>query len=108
MDHSGTTRICLTKSELGLALMRHYDMQPEDPASWLFIDAGKPYMNFEGLLQASKRFRGWARVVLVLRLLPRPVRDWVYLRVARNRYRLFGRGDMCALPDPGFQRRLIQ
>jgi len=28
--------------------------------------------------------------------------------VARNRYRLFGKADMCSLPDPDFQKRLMK
>ena len=44
----------------------------------------------------------------VLRILPRGLRNWLYRRFARNRYRLFGRADMCALPDPAFQRRLLR
>src|SRR5262245_11237584 len=34
-------------------------------------------------------------------LVPRPLRDWVYDRVARSRYRWFGRRDACRLPTPG-------
>jgi predicted DCC family thiol-disulfide oxidoreductase YuxK len=41
-----------------------------------------------------------------LRILPRGVREWLYRRIARNRYR-FGRYDMCATPDPGLRRRLM-
>nr|WP_322788868.1 DCC1-like thiol-disulfide oxidoreductase family protein [Aliiroseovarius halocynthiae] len=48
------------------------------------------------------------KLACVLRLLPKPIRDWLYQRVARNRYRLFGHRDMCALPDPTFQKRLIR
>jgi len=43
-----------------------------------------------------------------LRLLPRTVQDWLYRIVARNRYRLFGRTNMCAIPDPGLLARLIE
>ena len=38
---------------------------------------------------------------------PRPVRDWLYLRMARNRYALLGRTDLCALPDRELRARLI-
>jgi predicted DCC family thiol-disulfide oxidoreductase YuxK len=43
-----------------------------------------------------------------LRLLPRPAQDWLYRRLARNRYRLFGRTDICALPDPELRARLME
>jgi predicted DCC family thiol-disulfide oxidoreductase YuxK len=38
-------------------------------------------------------------------VLPRAIRDWLYDRVARNRYRWFGRKESCELPDPAQRRR---
>jgi predicted DCC family thiol-disulfide oxidoreductase YuxK len=42
-----------------------------------------------------------------LRLIPPPVGRWLYRRIARNRYAMFGRGDLCALPAPSLRARLI-
>lgn len=108
LDRSGTVRICPARSPLGAALMRHYGLDPEDPESWLFLDAGVAHADFEAVLHAGRRFGGWARLTAALRVLPRPLRGWLYRRVARNRHAIFGRSDMCALPDPAFQRRLMR
>lgn len=108
LDRSGQVRICPIQTPLGAALMRHYGLDPSDPASWLFLDAGLPHVDFEAVLHAGRRFGGWARLTQVLRIFPRPLRDWLYQRLARNRYAIFGREDMCALPDPAFQRRLLR
>ncbi|WP_268796484.1 thiol-disulfide oxidoreductase DCC family protein [Pseudomonas huanghezhanensis] len=43
----------------------------------------------------------------LLRVFPRPLRDWVYDRIALNRYRLFGKHDACWLPTPDQQRRFL-
>ena len=50
---------------------------------------------------------GLGRLLSVFWILPRPARDWIYRRVARNRIALFGRADICALPDPRLKARLI-
>jgi predicted DCC family thiol-disulfide oxidoreductase YuxK len=42
----------------------------------------------------------------LLQLVPRPMRDAGYRLFARNRFRLFGRKDACALPTPR-QRSLL-
>ena len=49
----------------------------------------------------------WRLVGRVLRLVPRPLRDWGYGIVARFRYRLFGRYDTCPLPPPEQRSRLL-
>lgn len=107
-DHSGRVRICPAQSPLGAALLRHYGISPDDPSTWLFIDEGTAYTDSDAIIHAGRRFGGWARLASALRLLPMPLRNWLYQRLARNRRRLFGRGDMCALPDPAFQRRLLR
>jgi predicted DCC family thiol-disulfide oxidoreductase YuxK len=107
LDRAGTTRIAPIQSELGAALLRHYGLAADDPDTWLFLADGKAHRDFDAVIHAGTRFGGWGRVTLVLRLVPGPLRDWLYRRVARNRYAVFGRGDICGIPDPAFRKRLI-
>lgn len=44
----------------------------------------------------------------LLRIFPRWLRDWAYDRVALNRYRLFGKHDVCLLPTPDHERRFLK
>ncbi|MDU8913934.1 DUF393 domain-containing protein [Aestuariicoccus sp. MJ-SS9] len=107
LDRSGVVLICPVQTRLGSALLRHYGLDPKNPKSWLFIDSGIGHQDIEAVLHAGRRFGGWARLVLILRILPKPARNWLYRRLARNRYALFGRSDLCAVPDPSFQKRLM-
>lgn len=108
LDRSGTARICPVQSPLASALLRHYGLAPEDPSSWLFIDKGVAHIDFEAVLHAGRHFGGWARLTAVLRVVPKPLRNWLYQRLARNRYAVFGRADMCAIPDAAFLERLLR
>lgn len=107
LDRSKSVRICPIQTPLGAALMRHYGLAPDDPSTWLFIDRGIAHRDFDAVIHAGRRFGGWARLTGVLLALPRPLRDRLYRWLARHRYALFGRADMCALPDPAFRDRLI-
>lgn len=108
MDRSGEIRIAPVQSETGAALMRANGLDALDPESWLFIEDGIVWRDFDALIRVGERSGGWGRIWSLLRLIPRPARNWLYARVARNRYAMFGRGDMCALPDPAFQARLLR
>ena len=44
----------------------------------------------------------------LLRVFPRWLRDWAYDRIALNRYRLFGKHEVCLLPTPDHQRRFLK
>ncbi|MEM6376336.1 MAG: hypothetical protein AAF686_08845, partial [Pseudomonadota bacterium] len=45
--------------------------------------------------------------LLMLKILPSTWREALYAWIARHRYAWFGRTDLCALPDPQVQARLI-
>lgn len=107
-DRAGTIRICRSQSPLGAALLRHYGLDPGDPESWLFIADGQAHTSLDGMIRAGRHVGGAGLLLQPLRLLPRVAQDWLYRRVARNRYRLFGRTDMCAVPDPALRARLIE
>jgi predicted DCC family thiol-disulfide oxidoreductase YuxK len=40
-------------------------------------------------------------------VLPAPLLDFLYDRVAKNRYRVFGRSDACMLPPPEMRARFL-
>ncbi|MEJ6402640.1 thiol-disulfide oxidoreductase DCC family protein [Yoonia sp. 2307UL14-13] len=108
LDRSGEIRIAPIQGDVGGALMRKNGLDALDPDSWLFIEDGQVWRDFDAVIRVGERSGGWGRLCSALRAVPRPLRDWLYARMARNRYAMFGRGDMCALPDPAFRARLLQ
>lgn len=87
--------------------MRHYGMDPADPTSWLFLNEGQAQTSLDALIGVGLRLGGIWKGLILLRILPKGLRDILYRAVARNRYRLFGTADLCALPDPEVQKRLL-
>ena len=55
-----------------------------------------------GHLGGIWRFFFWARFV------PKPFRDFIYDRLAQNRYGLFGQMDVCHVPQPQWQERFVE
>ena len=100
-------RIIPLQSDIGRALMNHYGLDPSDPTSWLYVEQGRAYTSLDAFIRVGNRLGGRWKVFRVLRILPRAAQDVLYNLVARNRYRLFGHSDLCALPDPEVQKRLI-
>jgi predicted DCC family thiol-disulfide oxidoreductase YuxK len=107
-DRDGQFRICPGQTALGTALLAHYGLKPDDPESWLLIMDGRAYGSLDAMVRVGQTVGGMGHVLRVLRILPRGLQDWIYRRIARNRYAMFGRGDMCALPDQRLRMRLLQ
>ena len=107
-DKAGEFRICRAQTKLGRALLVHYGLVPDDPESWLYIVDGRAYTSLDAMIRAGERVGGAGRLLQPLRLIPRPLQDWLYRRLARNRYWLFGRIDLCSIPDPALRARLME
>ena len=107
LDRSGKVRICTVQSPLGAALLARHGLRAGDPESWLLIEGDRTWQGFAAMIRLGERAGGWGRLLLALRLLPGPVARWLYAWIARNRYAVFGRGDLCALPSPSLRARLI-
>ena len=50
---------------------------------------------------------GWAVLTSIGRLVPQSISDAVYRFVARRRYRLFGKFEVCPLPRPEWRSRFL-
>lgn len=107
LDRSGEIAIAPASGRVGSALLRHYGLDPEDPDSWLFLDDGRALAGLEAVAALGRRVGGAGRLFAPLAWPPETLRDPLYRLVARNRIRLFGRADMCAVPDPDLRARLL-
>lgn len=106
LDRADRVRICTAQSPLGRALLAHYDLSPDDPDSWLMLEAGRAYGSLDAVIRLFPALSGRYAALRVLRVLPPVMQDWLYARIARNRYH-FGKTDICTLPDPELRRRLV-
>jgi predicted DCC family thiol-disulfide oxidoreductase YuxK len=107
-DTAKRFRFAEAQLDLGRALFRHYGLDDVDYETNLLIQDGLAYGRMEAFVQIVKQLGGvWTAAKLILGL-PRPVRDWLYERIAKNRYRIFGRYESCpAQRDRPIAERLI-
>lgn len=107
LDPAGRFRFATAQSPLGQALFWHFGLPTEVYETNLVLIDGVGYTRLDSFI-ATMRALGWPwRAAVALNLLPPPLRDWLYERIARNRYALFGRRDSCDIPSPKLRSRLI-
>ena len=106
-DCRATFRLASMQSEAGAGLYRRFGIDPANPVTLVLVLGDQALRNSDAVLGIWQRL-GWPwRAAGVFRLVPRVLRDAVYLWVARNRYRLFGRRDICWLPTANYRDRLL-
>lgn len=77
------------------------------PDSMVLVEDGRVFVRSAAALRIARRLRLPWPLAYVFIAVPRPVRDWVYDMVARNRYRWFGRRDSCMVPTPELSARFL-
>jgi len=106
-DNHRVYRLCSVQSEAGARLLRQFGYPTDTFETMLVVEQGRCYAKSEAFFRVMSGL-GWPwRSLGVLRLVPRPLRDWLYDRIALNRYRLFGQYNYCRLPTPDHAERFV-
>ena len=106
-DHRRQFRFAAMQGESGRRLLAGHGLDPDDPLSFLLLDADGARTDSDAIVAVLVRLGGAWRVAGALRVLPRRVRDALYRRLARNRYRWFGKKDACYLPPAAERNRFL-
>ena len=104
-DPKGRLHYCSIQSELGSRLYREHGLDPTQPNTLLLITPRGAFRRSDAVLEIARLLGGTWRALLILKLLPRPLRDAAYDLIARRRYHWFGRSPTCLLPRPGWRDR---
>jgi len=73
----------------------------------VLIGAGKTYTKSSAALRIARGLQFPWPLLYALAVLPKPLRDMVYGRVSRHRYRWFGKREACLVPTSQWQGRFI-
>ncbi|MEO0729746.1 MAG: DCC1-like thiol-disulfide oxidoreductase family protein [Pseudomonadota bacterium] len=98
-DTAGYFQFALAQDELGQKLYARYGLDRDNFETNLVIIDGTLFVRLDAFVEIMRRL-GWPyRALVLLKWLPRPIKDWCYNSVARNRYALFGKRDQCGAPS---------
>lgn len=106
-DPGGRFRLTTAQSPLGQALYRHFDLDPLDFETNLLIADGRASTKLDAFAGIMDRLGGRWRLAKLARITPRPIGNWLYDRIARNRYQLFGRTETCMVPPSDWAERVL-
>jgi predicted DCC family thiol-disulfide oxidoreductase YuxK len=106
-DPEGRFAFLALQSPRAAALLGARGLEAREPDTIVLLDHGRRYERSDAVLHIALGLRAPWPLAFAAILIPRDVREAAYGWIARNRYRWFGRLDVCALPPPGLRERFL-
>jgi predicted DCC family thiol-disulfide oxidoreductase YuxK len=73
----------------------------------IVIDRSAKYRYFDAVIKVGRELGGIYRLIVVFRIVPRKWRNSIYLWIAANRFKWFGKRNSCYLPSEEEKERFI-
>jgi predicted DCC family thiol-disulfide oxidoreductase YuxK len=107
-DPRGNIRFAALQSPAGRKALQEIDMSADYLDSIILLDTdGRILTASSAVLTALRKMKWPWPLLFALVIVPKPIRDFIYQRVARSRYRWFGKRDTCRVPAPEEEERFL-
>lgn len=106
-DPLGYFKFSSLQSIAGKKLMEKHKVR-NDINSFILLENDHVFTKSSAALRVSMRLKGLWKILVVLIIIPKPIRDVIYNLVAKNRYKWFGKSDQCIIPTPEVRERFLE
>jgi predicted DCC family thiol-disulfide oxidoreductase YuxK len=106
-DKNGSIKFASLQSQAAKDLLAKKGFDNTGLNSIIFIEGNHCYTKSEATIQIARRLSGLPHYLKWIQLIPRSIRDFAYDRIAKNRYRFFGKRDACMIPTAELSNRFI-
>ncbi|MGP7817068.1 thiol-disulfide oxidoreductase DCC family protein [Niallia sp. 01092] len=105
-DPNGIFAFSSLQSETGQKLLNEYKINNHLDSLVLIAD-GTYYKKSDAVLQICRQLNGGWKFFYVLKIIPSFIRDPFYHYIASNRYKWFGKKEICMLPTKEIKNRFL-
>ena len=101
-------RFAGTLTVIGRELAQCHGLSVADlDETFVAIENGRALLRSDAAIAVAKRLKFPFSMLTALRFVPKPLRDHAYAAVARRRYRIFGRSEICFVPSSVDRARFL-
>jgi len=106
-DKKNTFQFSSLQSEFGQKILTKNQLNTNDFDSILLLDQEKIFDKSDAALRIAKELDFPIRLLSVLLIIPKPIRDYYYSIIAKNRYKWFGKKESCWIPTAELKNKFI-
>jgi predicted DCC family thiol-disulfide oxidoreductase YuxK len=106
-DKNDLFRFTALQSERGQDLLKRFRLDTANFDSFLLIAGNKYYTKSTAALMISKNLKGLVKILYPFIFLPKFLRDFFYDLIAKNRYKLFDKREVCRVPTEEERKKFL-
>ena len=106
-DQDAHFQFAPSQSTAGKDILQQFGLEQNGKSSVILIDNEKVYTKTDAVIQIAKHLSGWPRLFIGLKYVPKPLRDFGYDVIAKNRYILFGKRETCRISEQSIRHRFL-
>jgi len=95
------------QSDAAQSILLQFQLKNTDFDSIILIKDGRVYQKSTAILKITKHLSGGWKLNYGFVIIPKFIRDFIYNIVAKNRYKWFGKRDVCMVPTEELQMRFL-
>ena len=107
-DRQGIFKFTPLQSDVGQSLLKQFNLPMDSYQSFILVEGDRYYQKSTAALRIVRRMNGLCSILYVFIVLPRPIRDFIYDLIVKNRYKWFGKKEKCLIPAPGIKSRFLE
>jgi predicted DCC family thiol-disulfide oxidoreductase YuxK len=107
-DRQGIFKFTPLQSDVGQSLLKQFNLPMDSYQSFILVEGDRYYQKSTAALRVVRRMNGLCSILYVFIVLPRPIRDFIYDLIVKNRYKWFGKKEKCLIPAPGIKSRFLE
>ena len=107
-DRQHIFKLCSVQSEEGKKILLHFGLPSNSYATMLYVEGNQCFQRSDAFLHVIAKLGYPWKAAHIFSLVPQSIRNWMYDRIALNRYSLFGQYDVCILPSPDHDDRFLK
>lgn len=107
-DRQARFKLASVQSPLGQDILEHYGMPLDHYDTMLTIYKGQLFTESDAFLKVMQHLGFPFHLLIIGKLIPKVVRDFLYQKIASNRYRIFGKTDSCIFPSAENKKHFLE
>ena len=97
-DKDKTLKFATLQSDAGKKIANQFSIVNKNIDSIIFIKGGNYFARSDAVLEIAKELKSFWKILYLLKVIPRHLRNFIYDLIAKYRYAIFGKRNSCRVP----------